>query len=427
MDKKDWKFATKAIQEGYNPQSGDPRILPIYQSTTYYYDDADHLASLFDLQVAGHMYSRMSNPTLEALENKITALEGGVGALATSSGQAAITIAILNICQAGEHVIALSTLYGGTYTLFSVTLKKLGIDVTFISPDADLQEIQAAIRPDTKAIYAESIGNPSLNVLDFEKYSQVAKKNEIPLIIDNTFPTPYLCRPFEHGANIVVHSTTKYIDGQARTVGGVIVDGGNFNWKNGKFPGLDEPDPAYHGMRYTETFGNQAYIVKARSQFMRDLGMTMSPFTAFILHMGIETLALRMDRHSENALKLAEYLQGNDKVAWVNYPSLKGNDSYNLSQKYLANGCSGMMTFGLKGGVEAGKKFINSVKLAAQVVHMGDTRTCVLHPASTTHRQLSEEEQRSSGVLPDMIRVSVGIEDIDDIIKDLEQAINCSG
>lgn len=426
MDRKDWKFATKAIQEGYNPQPGEPRILPIYQSTTFFYDDADHVAGLFDLEKSGHFYSRLSNPTLEALENKIASLEGGVGALATSSGQAAATIAILNICQAGEHIIALSTLYGGTYTLFAVTLKKLGIEVTFITPDADIKEIEAAFRPTTKAIYAETIGNPGLNVLDFEKFSQIASANGVPLIIDNTFPTPYLCRPFEHGANIVIHSTTKYIDGQARTVGGVIVDGGNFDWNNGNFPGLTDPDPAYHGVKYIEKFGPAAYIAKARVQFMRDLGAVMSPFTAFILHMGLETLALRMDRHSENALMLARYLQGNDKVAWVNYPGLEGNDSYSLSKKYLPNGCSGMLTFGLKGGVSAGKDFINNVKLAALVVHMGDTRTSIIHPASTTHRQLTEDEQRASGVLPDMIRVSVGIEDISDIINDVEQAINCA-
>ncbi|NLB89099.1 MAG: O-acetylhomoserine aminocarboxypropyltransferase/cysteine synthase [Syntrophomonadaceae bacterium] len=424
MSKKDWKFATKAIHEGYNPKPGDPRILPIYQSTTYYYDDADHLAGLFDLEREGHIYSRISNPTVEAFENKIAALEGGVGALATSSGQAAITFAILNICQSGEHIIALSTLYGGTYTLLSVTLKKLGIEVTFIDPNADEKEIQAAFRPNTKAIYAETIGNPGLNVLDLEKYSKIASENGVPLIVDNTFPTPYLCRPLEHGANIVVHSATKYIDGQARTLGGIIVDGGNFAWNNGKFPELTEPDPAYHGIRYVETFGSAAYIVKARVQFLRDIGATMSAFNAFVLHMGVETLALRMERHSENALKLAQYLQSHDKVAWVNYPGLETSESYHLSQKYLPNGCSGMLTFGLKGGAEAGKKLINNVELAGIAAHMGDTRTSILHPASTTHRQLTEEEQRGSGVLPDMIRVSVGIEDIDDIIKDIEQALN---
>lgn len=424
MNRKDWNFATKAIHEGYDPKPGEARILPIYQSTTFFYDDADYVAGLFDLQKAGHFYSRLSNPTVEGLEKKVTALEGGVSALATSSGQAAITIAVLNICQAGDHLVALSTLYGGTYNLLAVTLKKFGIEVTFISPDADENEIQAAFRPNTKAIYAETIGNPGLNVLDFEKYSKIARANGVPLMVDNTFPTPYLCRPFEHGANIVIHSTTKYMDGQARSVGGIIVDGGNFDWDNGKFPGLTDPDPTYHGMKFLEQFGSAAYITKARVHFMRDLGMTMSPFTAFMLHMGLETLSLRMERHSENALKLANYLQGNENVAWVNYPYLKGNDSYELSQKYLPKGASGMLTFGLKGGAKAGKEFINNVKMAALVVHMGDTRTSIIHPASTTHRQLSEEEQRSSGVLPDMIRVSVGIEDIDDIIKDFEQAIN---
>ncbi|NLJ71953.1 MAG: O-acetylhomoserine aminocarboxypropyltransferase/cysteine synthase [Syntrophomonadaceae bacterium] len=424
MYDKNWGFATKAIQAGYNPKPGDARILPIYQSTTYYYDDADHVAGLFDLEVPGHMYSRISNPTVEAFEHKVAALEGGVGALATSSGQAAATIAILNICSAGEHFVALSTLYGGTYTLFSVTLKKIGIEVTFINPEADEADIKAAFRPNTKALYAETIGNPGINVFDFEKFGKIAREYGVPLIVDNTFPTPYLCRPFEHGANIVVHSTTKYIDGQARTLGGVIVDAGNFDWSNGNFPGLTEPDPAYHGLRYVEAFGEVAYITKARVQFMRDLGAVMNAEVAFTLHMSLETLALRMVRHSENALALAKYLQNNDKVAWVNYPALEGNPSYSLSQKYLPLGSSGMLTFALKGGAKKAKEFINRVKLAALVVHMGDTRTSILHPASMTHRQLSEAEQISSGVKPDLIRVSVGIEDINDIINDIEQAIN---
>lgn len=424
MYDKNWGFATKAIQAGYNPKPGDARILPIYQSTTYYYDDADHVAGLFDLEVPGHMYSRISNPTVEAFEHKVAALEGGVGALATSSGQAAATIAILNICSAGEHFVALSTLYGGTYTLFSVTLKKIGIEVTFINPEADEADIKAAFRPNTKALYAETIGNPGINVFDFEKFGKIAREYGVPLIVDNTFPTPYLCRPFEHGANIVVHSTTKYIDGQARTLGGVIVDAGNFDWSNGNFPGLTEPDPAYHGLRYVEAFGEVAYITKARVQFMRDLGAVMNAEVAFTLHMSLETLALRMVRHSENALALAKYLQNNDKVAWVNYPALEGNPSYSLSQKYLPLGSSGMLTFALKGGAKKAKEFINRVKLAALVVHMGDTRTSILHPASMTHRQLSEAEQISSGVKPDLIRVSVGIEDISDIINDIEQAIN---
>lgn len=424
MYDKNWGFATKAIQAGYDPKPGDTRILPIYQSTTYYYDDADHVAALFDLEAPGHMYSRISNPTVEAFEHKIAALEGGVGALATSSGQAAATIAILNICSAGEHFVALSTLYGGTYTLFSVTLKKIGIEVTFINPEADEAEIKAAFRPKTKALYAETIGNPGINVFDFEKFGKIAREYGVPLIVDNTFPTPYLCRPFEHGANIVVHSTTKYIDGQARTLGGVIVDAGNFDWSNGNFPGLTEPDPAYHGLRYVEAFGEVAYITKARVQFMRDLGAVMNAEVAFTLHMSLETLALRMVRHSENALALAKYLQNNDKVAWVNYPALEGNPSYSLSQKYLPLGSSGMLTFALKGGAKKAKEFINRVKLAALVAHMGDTRTSILHPASMTHRQLSEAEQISSGVKPDLIRVSVGIEDINDIINDIEQAIN---
>lgn len=421
---KDWNFETKAVQAGYEPKPGEPRILPIYESTTFYYDSTDYVAGLFDLKEEGHMYSRISNPTLDAFEKKMAALEGGIGALSTSSGQAAAMVSLINICQAGEHIVAASTLYGGTYTLLAVTFKKLGVEVTFVDPDADEEEIKAAFRPDTKALFAETIGNPGLNVLDFEKFNRIARDKGVPLIIDNTFATPYLCRPLEHGANIVIHSTTKYIDGQARSVGGVIIDGGNFAWDNGKFQGLTDPDPAYHGLKYVEAFGDAAYITKARVQFMRDIGLTMSPFTAFLLHMSLETLALRMRKHSENALKLARYLKSNDKVAWVNYPGLKDNKSYELAQKYLPLGCGGILTFGLKGGLKEGKKFMESLKLAALVVHLGDTRTSVLHPASMTHRQLTEEEQRSAGVTPDLIRVSVGIEDIEDIIADFEQAIN---
>ncbi|MBO8159616.1 O-acetylhomoserine aminocarboxypropyltransferase/cysteine synthase family protein [Thermosyntropha sp.] len=421
---KEWKFQTKAVQAGYEPKPGEPRILPIYESTTFYYDSVDYVARLFDLKEEGHMYSRISNPTLEAFEKKIAALEGGVGALATSSGQAATMVSLVNVANAGEHIVAASTLYGGTYTLLSVTFKKLGIEVSFVHPDAEEDEIKAAFRPDTKALFAETIGNPGLNVLDFEKFSRIAHDMGVPLIIDNSFATPYLCRPFEHGADIVMHSTTKYIDGQARSVGGVVVDSGKFPWDNGKFPSFTEPDPAYHGIRYVESFGNAAYITKARVQFMRDIGLTMSPFTAFLLHMSLETLSLRMEKHSQNALALARYLKNNEKVAWVNYPGLEDSPYYDLAQKYLPLGCGGMLTFGLKGGLKEGKKFMENLKLASLVVHLGDTRTSVLHPASMTHRQLTEEEQRSAGVTPDLIRVSVGIEDIDDIINDFDQAIN---
>lgn len=421
---KKWKFATQAVQGGYEPHPGEARILPIYQSTTFYYNNSEHVAGLFDLEKDGHMYSRISNPTLQALEEKISLLEGGGGALVTSSGQAATMTALLNVCYSGEHIVAASTLYGGTYTLLSVALKKMGIEVSFVDPSATTDEIKRAFRPETRALFAETIGNPSLNVLDFAKFSAIAHEIGVPLVVDNTFATPYLCRPLEHGADIVIHSTTKYIDGQARSVGGVIVDGGKFNWGNGRFPCFTEPDPAYHGIRYYDRFGPAAYITKARVQFMRDLGFTMSPFTAFLLHMSLETLALRMEKHSQNAMELARYLQTKEQVAWVNYPGLENNFSYELGRQYLPQGCGGMLTFGLKGGIEAAKKFINNVKLAALVVHMGDTRTSVLHPASMTHRQLSPEEQLSSGVTPDLIRVSVGIEDIADIIDDFEQAIN---
>jgi len=420
---KDWKFATQAVQGGYKPNPKDPRILPIYQSITYFYNDSDQLARLFDLAEEGHIYSRISNPTVAAFEEKMAMLEGGVGAVATSSGQSAITIALLNICRAGQHIVASSTIYGGTYTLLSTTFKKLGIEVTFVDPQASEEEIKSCFRPETRALYAETIANPNMNVLDLAKFSRIAQEKAVPLIIDNTIATPYLCRPFEHGANIVIHSTSKYIDGHACTLGGVIIDGGNFNWNNGKYPELTEPDPSYHGIRYTESFGNKAYIVKARVQLLRDMGNTMSPFTAFLLNMSSETLGLRMKQHSSNALELARYLQNHPQVSWVNYPGLESNPSYPLAQKYLPLGASGILTFGLKGGIESGKRFQNSVKLAALVVHLGDARTSVLHPATTTHRQLNEEEQLSAGITPDLIRVSVGIEDIEDIIQDFSQAI----
>lgn len=420
---KNWKFATKAVQGGYTPKPKEPRILPIYQSTTYFYDDTDHLARLFDLVEDGHMYSRISNPTVAAFEEKIALLENGIGAMATSSGQSATTLALLNICSAGQHIVAASNLYGGTYTLLSVTFKKLGIEVSFVNPEASEEEIKSLFRPNTKALFAETIGNPSMDVLDFAKFSQVAQEMDVPFIVDNTFPTPYLCRPFEHGANIIVHSTTKYIDGHACNLGGIIIDGGNYNWNNGKFPELTEPDPSYHGIKYTDTFGASAYIVKARVQLLRDMGNCMSAITAFLLNMSTETLGLRMEKHSANALKIAQYLEAHPQVAWVKYPGLPSHPSYSLAQKYLPHGASGVLTFGLKGGIEVCKKFQNSVKLAALVIHVGDARTCILHPATTTHRQLSEAEQISAGVSPDMIRLSVGIEDVEDIIADLEQAI----
>lgn len=422
--KKQWKIETQIVQGGYDPKPGEARILPIFQSTTYKYDDADHVAGLFDLTVEGHMYSRISNPTVDGFEKKVVLLEGGVGAVATSSGQAATTLALLNICRAGQHIVAASTLYGGTFTLLSSTFKKFGIDVTFVDPNATVEEIESSFQPNTRAIFAETIGNPGLNVLDFAKFSSVAKRMDVPLIVDNTFATPYLCRPFEHGANIIIHSTTKYIDGHATSVGGIVVDGGNFNWDNGKYPEITEPDPSYHGLRYLEAFKESAYIVKLREALLRDIGPAMSPFNAFLSNLGLETLHLRMKKHSENALELAKFLEGHEKVAYVKYPGLEKDPNYSLTQKYLPLGASGILCFGVKGGVEAGKTFINNIKLASLVIHVGDIRTHVLHPASTTHRQLTEEQQLASGVNPDLIRVSVGIEDIEDIKADFNQALN---
>ncbi|MTI67361.1 MAG: O-acetylhomoserine aminocarboxypropyltransferase/cysteine synthase [Firmicutes bacterium] len=419
-----FKKETLCIQGGYKPESGEARILPIVQSTTFKYESSEHLAEIFDLKKQGHMYSRISNPTVSAFEEKISELEGGVGALATASGQSATLISILNICKAKEHIIASANIYGGTYTLFSTTLKKLGIEVTFVNPEISIEEILSFKRDNTKVIFAETLSNPSLNVLDIEKFSKIAKKLDIPLIVDNTFPTPYLCNPIEHGANIVVHSATKYIDGHATSVGGVIVDGGNFNWDNGKFEEFIKPDPSYHGIKYVEKFKEQAYIVKARVQFLRDIGATLSPFNGFLFNLGLETLHLRMKRHSENALKLAKYLKEHDKVTWVNYPKLDNHKSFELSKKYLPKGASGILTFGLKGGKERIKKFIENLELVALVVHVGDVRTSVLHPATTTHRQLTKEQLKASKVTKDMIRVSIGIEEIDDIINDFDRALN---
>lgn len=424
--KNNWKIETQAVQGSYLPKPTEPRVAAICQSTTFKYDSADHVAKLFDLDLADHMYSRISNPTTEALEGKIALLEGGVGALATSSGQAAISGAILNICQAGQHVVAASTLYGGTYSLFANTFPKMGIAVTFVDPDADIETFKQSFRPETRCLYAETIGNPNANVLDFDKFSAIAKEMDVPLMIDNTFATPYLCKPLELGANIVVHSTTKYFDGHATSLGGVIVDGGNFNWNSGKFPELTEADPSYHGLKYTEKFGAQAYIVKARVQFMRDLGSCPAPQNSFLIDHGLTTLPLRMERHSYNAQALAQYLDQHPAVTKVNYPGLKSHPSYSLACKYLPKGCSGVMTFEIKGGQDAGKKFMEACQLIALVIHVADARSGVLHPASTTHRQLSAEQQRSAGVDPGMIRLSIGIEHIDDLIADVDQALAIS-
>jgi O-acetylhomoserine (thiol)-lyase len=421
-----WRLETLAIQGGYEPKAGDSRVPTICQSTTFKYDSADYVAKLFDLEVPGFFYTRLGNPTTDAFEQKIALMEGGVGALATSSGQAASTLSLFNICKAGQHFVTASTLYGGTYNLFACTLPKMGIEVTFVDPEAPAEEILKAFRPNTRALFAETIGNPGLNVLDFDKFSAIAKEKQVPLIIDSTFATPYLCRPFDFGANIVVHSATKYIDGHATSVGGVIVDGGNFNWDNGNFPELTEPDSSYHGLQYVKTFGKAAYIIKARVQLMRDLGTTPAPMNSFLFNHGLHTLPLRMQRHSENALALARFLEKHPQVSWVNYPGLESHPTHDRAKKYLPKGSSGVLTFGLKGGAAAGRKFMESCQLIALVVHVGDARSCVLHPASTTHRQLTEEQQIASGVTADLIRLSVGIEHIDDIIADVDQALAAS-
>lgn len=417
------QFETKCVQAGYTPQNGDPRVMPIIQSTTFKFDSSQHVADLFDLKAAGHFYTRLSNPTLDYVEQRIAALEGGVGAMLTSAGQAASTFAILNLAHSGDHVISCSTIYGGTVNLFGVTLEKLGISFTWLEPDATDEEIQAAIRPNTKAIFGETLANPALAVLDLERWANVAHRNGLPLIIDNTFPTPYLCRPFEYGVDIVIHATTKYLDGHAMSLGGVIVDSGNFDWAaSGRFPEFTTPDNSYHGLVYTEAFGKAAYIVKARVQLMRDIGAQAAPMNAFLLGVGIETLPLRMERHSSNALAVAEWLANNPKVEWVRYPGLKGDKYYNLAQKYMPKGASGVIAFGVKGTRADAQKLMDSLKLAAIVVHVADARTCVLHPASMTHRQLTDEQLVLAGISPTMIRFSVGLEHIDDIIADLEQA-----
>lgn len=419
-----FNIETKCIQSGYKPKNGEPRVLPIYQSTTYKYDSANHLGDLFDLKAPGHMYSRISNPTLECVEAKIADMEGGVGAALTTSGQAANLLAILNITSSGQNFISLSSIYGGTVNLFAVTLKKLGIEVRFATPDMTESEIDALFDENTRLVFGETVANPALNVLDIEKYAKIAHKHNLPLFVDNTFATPILCRPFEFGADIVIHSTTKYMDGHATVVGGCVVDSGKFNWNNGKFPELTEPDESYHGVKYTEQFGDAAFITKLRVQLIRDFGVAPSAINAFLLNMGLETLHLRMERHCENALEVAKFLENNDKIAWVNYPKLKSSSDYALAEKYLPKGVCGVISFGIKGGREAAVKFMDSLKLAAIVVHVADARTCVLHPASTTHRQLTDEQLKAAGIGPDLIRMSVGIENVNDIINDIKQALD---
>ena len=419
-----YKIETNCVQGAYRPKNGEPRVLPIAQSTTFKYDTSEAMAKLFDLE-PGYMYTRLANPTSDMVAQKITMLEGGVAGVLTSSGQAANFFSLINIMGAGDHFVSAATIYGGTFNLFNVTMRKLGIEVTFVDPNASEEEIQAAFKPNTKALFGETIANPSLDILDIEKFAKVAHANGVPLIIDNTFPTPINCRPFEFGADIVTHSTTKYMDGHAMCVGGAIVDSGNFEWSKypDKFPGLCTPDESYHGIVYTEKFGKGAYITKATSQLMRDLGSIQSPMNAFLLNVGLETLHLRMPRHCENAQKVAEFLEAHEKVAWVNYPGLKSNKYYELAEKYMPNGSCGVISFGLKSGREGASNMMDSLKLAAIVTHVADARTCVLHPASHTHRQMSDEQLVEAGVAPDLIRLSVGIENVEDIIADLAQAI----
>ena len=416
---------TICIQAGWQPTNGEPRVLPIYQSTTFKYDSSDQMGRLFDLEEEGYFYTRLQNPTNDAVAAKITALEGGVAGMLTSSGQAANYYAVFNICEAGDHFVATSALYGGTFNLFAVTMKKMGIDCTFVDPDASEEEINAAFLPNTKVFFTESISNPSLVVADLEKFARIAHAHGVPLIVDNTFPTPINCRPFEWGADIVTHSTTKYMDGHAMCVGGCIVDSGNFDWDKypEQFPGLTSPDESYHGIVYTKKFGKKAYITKATAQVMRDLGSIQSPQNAFLLNVGLETLHLRMPRHCENALKVAEYLNQHEKVAWVNYAGLPDNKYHALAQKYMPNGTCGVISFGLKGGRDVSVGFMDKLQMIAIVTHVADARTCVLHPASHTHRQMNDEQLREAGVQPDLIRLSVGIENVEDIIEDLKQAL----
>ena len=416
---------TVCVQAGWKPKNGEPRVLPIYQSTTFKYDSSEKMARLFDLKDSGYFYTRLQNPTNDAVAEKIAKLEGGIAAMLTSSGQAANFYAIFNICEAGDHFVCSSTIYGGTFNLFGVTMKKLGIDVTFVDADADESTIDAAFKPNTKALFGETIANPGMNVLDIEKFARIAHKHGVPLIVDNTFATPINCRPFEWGADIVTHSTTKYMDGHALTVGGAIVDSGNFDWESNaeKFPGLTRPDESYHGLTYTKSFGKMAYIQKATAQLMRDFGAIQSPQNAFILNIGLETLHLRRERHCKNALAVAQWLEKNPRVAWVKYSGLESDKYHKLAQKYMPKGSCGVLAFGLKGSRQDAIDFMDRLKMICIVTHVADARTCVLHPASHTHRQLSEEQLIEAGVAPDLIRLSVGIENVDDIIADISQAL----
>ena len=420
----EYHINTKCVQAGYEPKNGESRVLPIIQSTTFKYDNAATLGKLFDLEENGFFYTRLANPTLSAVADKIAALEGGVGAMLTASGQAASMLSITNICHAGDHVVCASAIYGGTFNLFNKSLRELGIDFTFVTPDATEDDINAAFQDNTRAVFIESVSNPSLDVADVELYAKLAHAHGVPLIVDNTFPTPVLFRPFEWGADIVVHSTSKYMDGHAVALGGVIVDSGNFDWTNGKFPAFTEPDESYHGVIYTEKFGKAAYITKCVTHMMRDYGPQQSPQNAFLLNLGLETLFLRMERHCSNALKVAKFLEENDKIEWVNYPSLPSSKYYERCQKYMPQGCCGVISFGVKGGKEKAMQFMDALKMIKLVIHVADARTCALHPASTTHRQLTDQQLEECGVKPNLIRMSVGIEYVDDILADIKQALD---
>lgn len=417
------KPETLCLHAGYEPGNGGARALPIYQSTTFKFDSTEHVGALFDLTAGDAFYTRLGNPTTDAVEKKIAALEGGVGALCTSSGQAASMLSVLNIAQAGDHIVTASAIYGGTVNLFGVTMKKLGIDVTFVDDDAPLEELQKAIQPNTKAVFGETIANPALHVLDIEKFAELAHSNGLPLIVDNTFATPILCRPFDFGADIIVHSTTKYMDGHAIQMGGVIVDSGKFDWgASGKFPGLTEPDESYHGLRYTEAFGAAAYITKARVQLMRDMGTCQTPMGAFLLDLGLQTLPLRIRQHSSNAQTVAEYLEQQADIEFINYPGLASDKFHALAEKYLSEGTAGVISFSIKGGRERAAKFIDSLKLVSLEVHVADIHSCILHPATSTHRQLSDQQLVDCGITPGLVRLSVGLENVDDILEDLKQA-----
>lgn len=422
---KNYRIETKCVQSGWQPKNGEPRVLPIYQSTTFKYENSDEMGKLFDLEADGYFYTRLQNPTNDAVAAKITELEGGYAGMLTSSGQAATYMAVVNICEAGDHIICSNSVYGGTFNLLGTTLKKIGIDCTFVDADSSYEELAKEFKENTKCVFAETISNPGVAVLDIEKFAKVAHDHGVPLIIDNTFATPMNCRPIEWGADIVTHSTTKYMDGHAMQVGGAIIDSGNFDWMAhaDKFPGLTTPDESYHGIVYAERFGKGAYITKATAQLMRDLGMIPSPMNCFLLNVGLETLHLRVPRHCENAQKVAEYLENHEKVAWVNYPGLKSNKYNELAQKYLPNGSCGVMAFGLKGDRATAVSFMDELKMIAIVTHVADARTCILHPASHTHRQMTDEQLKEAGIASDLMRLSVGIENADDIIADLEQAL----